>query len=67
MSEKYVRTHFADIKEYANVIENRLDDECCTLESVIEDNRQVLEQEIEHKVNYILIDDDYKIDVDLGI
>ena len=67
MSEKYIRTHFADIKEYANVIENRLDDENCTLESVIEDNRQVLEQVIEHKVNYILIDDDYKIDVDLGI
>lgn len=67
MSEKYIRTHFADIKEYANVIENRLDDESCTLESVIEDNRQVLEQAIEHKVNYILIDDDYKIDVDLGI
>lgn len=67
MSEKYIRTHFADIKEYANVIENRLDDESCTLESVIEDNRQVLEQVIEHKVNYILIDDDYKIDVDLCI
>ena len=67
MSEKYIRTHFADIKVYANVIENRLDDESCTLESVIEDNRQVLEQAIEHKVNYILIDDDYKIDVDLGI
>ena len=67
MSEKYIRTHFADIKEYANVIENRLDDESCTLESLIEDNRQVLEQAIEYKVNYILIDDDYKIDVDLGI
>ena len=67
MSEKYIRTHFADIKGYANVIENRLDDESCTLESVIEDNRQVLEQAIEHKVNYILIDDDYKIDVDLCI
>ena len=67
MSEKYIRAHFADIKGYANVIENRLDDESCTLESVIEDNRQVLEQVIEHKVNYILIDDDYKIDVDLGI
>ena len=67
MSEKYIRAHFADIKGYANVIEKRLDDESCTLESVIEDNRQVLEQAIEHKVNYILIDDDYKIDVDLGI
>ena len=27
MSEKYIYTHFADIKKCANVIENRLDDE----------------------------------------
>ena len=38
MSEDYIRNHFADIKRYANVIENRLDDEGCTLESVIKDN-----------------------------
>ena len=65
MSEEYIRSHFADIKGYANIIENRLDDDYCTMESVIEDNRQVLELAIEHNVNYILIDDKYKIDVDL--
>ena len=27
MTEKYIRNHFADIKKYANVIENRLDNE----------------------------------------
>lgn len=64
MSEDYIRKHFADIKGYANAIENRLDDDC-TLESVIEDNRQVLELAMEHKVNYLLIDDEYKIDIDL--
>ena len=58
MSENYIRNHFADIKGYANIIENRLDDDC-TMESVIEDNRQVLELAIAHKVNYILIDDEY--------
>ena len=26
MSENYIRTHFTDIKKYANVVENRLDD-----------------------------------------
>ena len=31
MTEKYIRNHFADIKKYANVIENRLDDEWCTM------------------------------------
>lgn len=65
MSEEYIRNHFADIKGYASVIENRTDDDYCTLETVLEDNRQVLELAIAHKVNYILIDDEYKIDIDL--
>lgn len=57
-----IRNHFADIKGYANVIENRFDDDC-TLESTIEDNKQVLELAIAHKVNYILIDEEYKIHI----
>jgi len=65
LSENYIRNHFADIKKHANVIENRIDDDYCTLETVLEDNRQVLELAIAHKVNYILIDDEYKIDIDL--
>ncbi len=64
MSEDYIRNHYADIKSYASIIESRLDDDC-TLESVIEDNRQVLELAIAHEVNYIFIDDEYKIDIDL--
>ena len=32
MSEDYIKSHFADIKKYVNVVENRLDDEWCTLE-----------------------------------
>lgn len=65
MSEKYIRKKFADIKGYASVIEKRLDDDYCTMESVIEDNRKVLKLAIEHKVSYILIDDEYKIDINL--
>ena len=65
MSEDYIRNHYADIKSYASIIESRLDDDDCTLKSVIEDNRQVLELAIAHEVNYILIDDEYKIDIDL--
>ena len=65
MSEKYIRNHFADIKKYANVIENRLDDECCTMESVLEDNAKVLSLAKTHNVNYILIEDEYEINVDL--
>ena len=65
MSEDYIRNHYADIKSYASIIESRLDDDDCTLESVIEDNRQVLELAIAHEVNYVLIDDEHKIDIDL--
>ncbi len=65
MSEKYIKAHFDDIKKYANVIENRLDDSDCTLESVLEDNMQVLKNVKEHRVNYILIDDKYEIDIEL--
>ena len=64
MSEKYIRNHFADIKGYANVIENRLDDDC-TLESVLEDNEKVLELAQKHRQNYVLIDDEYRVDFDL--
>ena len=64
MSENYIRNHFDDIRKYANIIENRLDDEWCTLEKVLCDHAQVLEQAKKNKVNYILIDDKYEVDID---
>ena len=65
MSESYIKKHFADIKKYANVVEDRLDDEWCTLESVLEDNTEVLELAIRNQVNYVLIDDKYEVDIEL--
>ena len=65
MSEDYIRNHFVDIKKYANTIENRLDDEWCTMESVLADNAQILNLAKKHKVNYILIDEKYEVDIDL--
>ena len=65
MSENYIRNHFDDIKKYGNVIENRLDDENCTLDSVLKDNDQFSKLAKKSKMNYILIDDPYKIDIDL--
>ena len=64
MSERYIRNHFDDIKKYASVIEKRLDDSWCTLESVLEDNREVLELAQKYEANYILIDDQYEINID---
>ncbi len=62
MSENYIKNHFSDIKDYANVIENRLDDSDFTIESAIDDNKQCLELAKKYNVNYILIDDNYEID-----
>ena len=39
MSDEYIKNHFHDIIKFANVIENRLDNECCTLESLLADNK----------------------------
>ena len=62
MSEKYIRTHFADIRQYANVIENRLCDDL-TLEQVIADNARMHNGALEHGLNVLLIDDKYDIEI----
>ena len=64
MSENYIRTHFSDVLRYANVIEQRMDDSGCTIERVLADNAQVLAQAQAYGVPYVLIDDEYRIDID---
>ncbi len=65
MSEGYIRSHFDDIRGYANTIENRRDDEGCTIQSVLADNAAMLALAQKHNVNYILIEDKYEISIDL--
>ena len=65
MSEAYIKNHFASIKEYANVMEKRLDDEGCTLESVLKDHTHFRECAQKHHLNVVLIDDMYDINIDL--
>ena len=65
MSEKYIKNHFADIKNYANAIENRVDDEWCTMDSVLVDNAEMLDLAQKYNVNYILMEDKYEINIDL--
>ena len=60
MTEKYIKSHFEDIKKYANVIENRLCDDC-DFEELIKDNKENLSLCQKYNSNYILIDDDYNI------
>ena len=65
MTAEYIRRHFDDIKKYANVVESRLDDTWCTLERVLEDNAEKLALAQKNKVNYILIQDAYEINIDM--
>ncbi len=62
MSKNYIKNHFSDIKKYANIIESRVADDC-NLESVLDDNAKVLRLAKKHKVNYLLIDHKYEIDI----
>ena len=61
LSEQYIRSHFANIKGYASVIEERLDDSDCTMESVLVDNAWYLEQARKYKVPYLLMEDSYDL------
>ena len=65
MSEKYIRQHFDDIKKYANIIENRLDDEWCTMDNIRSANLEMMTLAKKHNVDYVLIDDKYEINIDL--
>ena len=62
LSEAYIKKHFAAIKGYASIIENRLDDSDCTMESVLADNAETLRLARQHGAAYILLEDAYEID-----
>ena len=46
------------------MIENRLDDDGCTMEGVLADNVQMLEFARKYAVNCVLIDDEYDISLE---
>jgi 2-phosphoglycerate kinase len=62
MTENYIKTHFADIKKFANVIENRLCDDC-DFEELLKDNKDNLALCKKYNLNYVLIDSEYNIEV----
>ena len=63
MSKKYINRHFDDILLYANKIENRIDDSGCAKEKLIIDNEYNLNQCEQRNLNYILIDEEYSVDL----
>lgn len=63
MSERYIENHFEDIRKFASVIEERGEDEDCTMEMVRRDNAWMLEQCSRYGAEYILIDEEYQVDI----
>lgn len=63
LSETYIISHFSDIRSFADVIEKRLNDTSCTMESLLKDNEKFLKECKEHDVPYIMIENSYKEDI----
>lgn len=61
MSEKYIEKNFMKIKKYANIIEQRLNDDYCTKELLIEENSHNFAICRKYNYDYILLDDEYDL------
>lgn len=64
MSEDYINNNFFDIKKYANSIEARLHDDL-SKDTLLDDNRKALEMCRKHSLDYILIDKNYDVNINL--
>ena len=64
MSLDYIERHFDDIRKYGNAIEQRLDDSDLCKEQLIAENESNLEACKAHNCRYVLIDNEYEIDVE---
>ena len=63
MLEAYIRREFSRILAYADTIETRLDDSCCTEEELVRENGENLRLCRENGCDYILIDEEYRVDI----
>lgn len=65
MTEKYIKNKYNDIKKYENIIECRKIQEDINIKELIEDNKYNLKMCKKYKNDYILITDNYDVDIDL--
>ena len=61
-SENYIRNHFENIKQYAGIIEKRHNDDYCTKEMLISENKRNIESCKTYGLDYIFIDGKYDLD-----
>ena len=64
MSEKYIQNNFSSVSTYENIIEKRLSTDF-TQKQLIEANQINLQMCKKYTLNYILIDTEYKVDIEL--
>ena len=60
MSEKYIFLHFAEIIDYGNDIEKRIDESYCTKEWLVEENEKIMNGFQQAGEQVVVIDDDYE-------
>ena len=65
MSKNYIQNHFSDILANESVVEKRLISSDLIREKLIEENENNLLLCQKHGLNYILIDKEYKVDIEL--
>lgn len=63
LSREYIETHFEDIRKFANVIEQRLDDTTLCKEELIAQNEHNLTQCKAYNCPYALVDGAYEIEL----
>ena len=66
MSEPYIDRHFEEIRSHACDVEHRLDDSGLTKAWLAEDNRRNLEDCLEHRLPYVLIEEEYNVMEQIG-
>lgn len=64
MSTNYLRNYFDNVIRYENIIEKRLSNDV-SQNDLIKDNEYILKKCIENQNDYILIDNDYIVDLNL--
>lgn len=63
MTDTYIDTNISEIKEHESVIESRLDDTDCTIDSIKADNRAYIEGYERSGEPVTLIDSDYELTI----
>ena len=64
MSERYIKNNFDKIVKFASVIEDRKCDDL-TIQGLLSDNEKVLRIVQKHNLDYLLIDDEYEVDMEI--